>query len=196
MAELAGKLALVIGAGHGPGREVARQLVAAGAQVALNDLLPDPIEKLAAELGSGARPFPADASKKLSLQGLIQDVLEAYARIDILIFASAVQPRQALLELDEWDWRHALDLNLNAAFLALQSVGRVMRAQGGGQILILIEHPNEGEHPPSAAYHTASAALAALAASAAEQLAGDGIRVRAVPAGDAGRILALLHSTD
>lgn len=196
MSDIKDKVALVIGAGFGPGRAVARHLAAAGARLALNDLVPNPIEDLAAELGTNAGAFPADASKKLSLQGLIQDVLEAYARIDILVFAAAVHPRQPLLEIDEWDWRHALDLNLNAAFLALQSVGRGMRAQGGGQILILVDHPAEGDASPSAAYRTASAALAALAAYAADQLAEQGIDVRTVPAVEAGRILDYLGSTD
>lgn len=196
MSSLEERVALVVGAGYGPGRELARQLAEAGALVALNDLVPNAIEDLTADLGASSKPFPADVSKKLSLQGLVQDVLDAYARIDILVFASAVQPHHALLEMDEWDWRHALDLNLNAAFLALQSIGRVMRAQGGGQVLILVDHPGEGDAPPSAAYRTASAALAALAASAAEQLAEHGIRVQAIPANDAGRILDYLDSTD
>ena len=176
------KVALVVGAGHGPGQLIARHLSAAGAQVALVDQLPGPIEKLAEELGAAARAFPGDSAKKLSAQGLVQDVVEAFGRIDLFVFANAVQPRDLILDMDEWDWRHALDLNLTGAFLMLQNVGRVLREQGGGRILVVVDHPAGDGAPASAAYRTASAALRGLAHAAEEEFRAYNIRVHTLEA--------------
>jgi 3-oxoacyl-[acyl-carrier protein] reductase len=176
------KVALVVGAGHGPGKLIARHLSAAGAQVALNDQLPDPIEKLADELGAGAQAFPGDSAKKFGAQGLVQDVVEAYGRIDLFVFANAVQPQDPILDMDEWDWRHALDLNLTGAFLMLQNVGRVLRELGGGRILVVVDHPADDDAPASAAYRTASAALRGLAHAAKEEFRAYNIHVHTLEA--------------
>jgi NAD(P)-dependent dehydrogenase (short-subunit alcohol dehydrogenase family) len=183
MIKLDGQVALVVGAGHGAGRLIARHLSAAGAQVALNDQLPGPIEQLAEELGAAARPFPGDSAKKLSAQGLVQDVVEAYGRIDLFVFANAVQPRDPILDMDEWDWRHGLDLNLTGAFLMTQTVGRVMRALGGGRILMVVDHPSDDGAPTSAAYRTAAAALRGLAQAAEEEFRAYNIHVHTLAAG-------------
>ncbi|HLD93895.1 MAG TPA: SDR family NAD(P)-dependent oxidoreductase, partial [Anaerolineales bacterium] len=134
-------VALLIGAGSAIGAEITRELASRGVRLALNDLLPTRIEPLAAEIaasGGQASAFPADVSRKLSLQTMLQEVLEKFERIDILVFIANVQPRDAILDMDEWDWHRTIDLNLTAAFLCMQSVGRVMRELGGGVIVNVI----------------------------------------------------------
>lgn len=176
---------MVAGAGSDFGRAAAMKLARQGVRLALNDLLPNPIERLAAEiqaLGGQAAAYPEDLSKKLALQTALQHILEDLERIDILVFAGGVSPGDAILDMDEWHWRHALDLNLNAAFLAMQSVGRVMRELGGGVVALGI--PPAGS---SAALATAAKALEGLAGAAREQFAVYNIQVGAIPSGDAER---------
>jgi NAD(P)-dependent dehydrogenase (short-subunit alcohol dehydrogenase family) len=170
------RVTLIIGAGTPTGAEIARGLVGNGVQVALNDLLPTRIEPLAAEITAGggqATAFPADVSRKLSLQTMLQDVLEKLARIDILVFIANVQPADVILDMDEWDWHRTIDLNLTAAFLCMQSVGRVMRELGGG-IIVNVLSPTSGI---SAAYEVAVAGLEALSRAAGEEFAAHGISV-------------------
>ena len=134
-------VALLIGAGSAIGAEITRELASRGVRLALNDLLPTRIEPLAAEIaasGGQASAFPADVSRKLSLQTMLQEVLEKFEHIDILVFIANVQPPDAILDMDEWDWHRTIDLNLTAAFLCMQSVGRVMRELGGGVIVNVI----------------------------------------------------------
>ena len=134
-------VALLIGAGSAIGAEITRELASRGVRLALNDLLPTRIEPLAAEIaasGGQASAFPADVSRKLSLQTMLQEVLEKFEHIDILVLIANVQPRDAILDMDEWDWHRTIDLNLTAAFLCMQSVGRVMRELGGGVIVNVI----------------------------------------------------------
>lgn len=180
--KLAGRVALVVGAGSDFGRAAAMALAPQGARLALNDLLPNPIERLAAEIeakGGHAAVYAEDLSKKLALQTALQHILEDLERIDILVFAAGVGPRDPILDMDEWHWRHALDLNLNAAFLTMQSVGRVMRELGGGVMALGI--PPAGG---SAALASGAAALEGLAGAAAKEFAAHNIRVGAVPSGE------------
>lgn len=178
------RVALLIGAGSTTGAEIARGLAARGVRIALNDLLPTRIEPLAAEIsasGNQAAAFPADVSRKLSLQTMLQEVLEKFERIDILIFIANVQPPDAILDMDEWDWHRTIDLNLTAAFLCMQSVGRVMRQLGGGVMVNVLKdvqgpRSNTGK-AVSAAYEVAAAGIAALSRAAEAEFAAHRIRV-------------------
>lgn len=173
------KVALVVGAGSPLGQEIARDLAKAGFRVALNDLLPTRIETLAAELGERGKAFPADLGRKLSLQTMLQELLDQWERIDVLVFIPGVQPEVPLLDLDEWDWHRTLDLNLTAAFLCMQSVGRIMRELGGGLIVnVFITRDNE-----SAVYAAATAGLAVLSKAAAVEFSSYDIAVHALRAG-------------
>jgi len=191
------RVVLIIGAGSAIGAEIARELSAAGMQLALNDLLPTRIEPLAAQIAAGggqAVAFPADVSRKLSLQTMLQEVLEKFARIDVLVFIANVQPPDVILDMDEWDWHRTIDLNLTAAFLCMQSVGRVMRELGGGVIVNVLDTPSpptplpqsrRGESPlASAAYAVAAAGVAALSHAAEEEFGAHGIRVHTAKSAD------------
>ncbi len=170
------RVVLLIGAGSAMGAEIARGLAARGLQLALNDLLPTRIEPLAAEISAGggqAAAFPADVSHKLSLQTMLQEVLEKFARIDILVFIASVQPPDAILDMDEWDWHRTIDLNLTAAFLCMQSVGRVMRELGGGVIVNVLRPTSD----VSAAYEVAAAGVEALGRAAEAEFSPHKIRV-------------------
>ena len=171
------RVALIVGAGTELGQAVARQLATNGVRVALNDLLPDRVELIAKEIqttGGEAIVYAADLSRKLALQTVLQNILEGWARIDILIFIAFSQPADALLDIDEWDWHRSVDLNLTAAFLCMQSVGRVMRELGGGVIINMLAG---SQLQISAAYQAAAAGLAALSEAAKQELNQHYIRV-------------------
>lgn len=152
------EVALIVGAGSQAGQQAARLLHAAGFRVALNDQMPNRVEALAAELGDGAAAYPADLSRKLSLQTMLQAVLEAWERIDVLVFVPTVAPHTPILDMDEWDWHRTIDSNLTAAFLAIQSAGRIMRQLGGGAIVNILVP----EYMTSPVFQAATQGLAAL----------------------------------
>jgi NAD(P)-dependent dehydrogenase (short-subunit alcohol dehydrogenase family) len=154
------KVALIIGAGSALGAEIAQALAARGVRVALNDLLPTRIEQIANEMNGEALAFAGDVSRKLALQTMLQDVLETYERIDILVFIASVRPDDALLDMDEWDWHRTI-------------VGRVMRELGGGIMINVISPESEG----SAAYKIAKAGVTALSKAAEAEFAAHNIRV-------------------
>jgi len=186
-------VALVVRAGSQFGEAIALELAHTGIYVALNDLLPDRIEKIAKQIkdsGGVVSANPADLTHKLTLQTMLQDILEAWRRIDILVFIANIQPTNALLDMDEWDWHRALDQNLTAAFLCTQSVGRTMRQTGGGTIIYLLAGDETKSSP---AYAAAAAGLQALSAAVAPELAGHNIKIHAVDAKEitAAQVVAL-----
>lgn len=189
MTDLKGKVVLITGAGKGSGRKLAEAFAQHGAIVAANDISPINVEAVVEEIqakGGDARAYIDDIAKKVGAQALVKGVEDDLGRIDILVNHAAVEPHSPLLEMDEWDWHRTLDVNLTGAFLMTQSVGRIMREQGGGVILNLIAPvsgvPEAGrdESPMRAAFHASMAGLDALGLQAAREFESYGIRVHAV----------------
>ena len=179
--EFAGKVVLITGAGKGTGAALAESFAARGARVALNDISPINVDEVAARIvssGGQARTYLHDVAKKVGVQALVKQVEDDWGRVDVLIQHAAVEPHTPLLNLDEWDWHRTLDVNLTGAFLVLQSLGRVMRAQGGGVIVNLI-----GSSEVAGAYAASMDGLRGLSEAAARELAPFGIRVHAVDLG-------------
>lgn len=190
MSSFEGKVALVTGAGRGMGRALAERFCALGARVAANDISPVNLEQVVARGNGRITAYVDDTAKKVAAQSIIKQVEDDLGRIDILINHASVEPRVALLEMDEWDWHRVLDVNLTGVFLMMQSVGRVMRARGGGVIVNLINAapPAAGDE---AAYLASLHGLAALTRYAAVELKPHGIHVHAV-----GRGLPEYHNAD
>ena len=179
--EFAGKVVLITGAGKGTGAALAESFAARGARVALNDISPINVDEVAARItssGGQARTYLHDVAKKVGVQALVKQVEDDWGRVDILIQHAAVEPHTPLLNLDEWDWHRTLDVNLTGAFLVLQSLGRVMRAQGGGVIVNLV-----GSSEVAGAYAASMDGLRGLSEAAARELGPFGIKVHAVELG-------------
>jgi len=184
MGEFEDKVVLITGAGRGIGRAIAESFANVGALVAANDITPINLDETLAritESGGRARAYVADIAKKMPVQTMVEAVLDDWGRIDILINNAGVQPCVPLLDLDEWDWRRTLDVNLTGAFFTIQSVGRVMRAQGGGVIVNIgsITDIACGFRERSA-YVASKMGLIGLTREAARELAEYNIRVNAV----------------
>ena len=182
------KVVLITGAGKGLGRKLAEAFVERGAFVAANDIAPINLDdtvaaaqKAAARSSGKIKDYVIDVSKKMPIQAFINQVLDDWGRIDILINHAAVKPKHLLLEMDEWDWQRTLDVNLSAPFFMTQVVGRVMRAQGGGVILNVIPDWDVALGPQGkAAFLATQAGLQAITRQAAIELQPDNIRVNAI----------------
>jgi NAD(P)-dependent dehydrogenase (short-subunit alcohol dehydrogenase family) len=178
MSDFTDKVVMVTGAGKGAGRAVAEAFASHGALLAVNDVTPinlDETVKSIRDAGGQVRDYVEDVAKKIPIQTLLNQVLDDFGHIDVLVNCAEVEPVQALLDMDEWDWQRTLDVNLNGAFLLTQSLGRIMREKGGGVIV----HVGERARGPEkrAAYFASKAGLAAFSALAAVELAEVGVHV-------------------
>jgi NAD(P)-dependent dehydrogenase (short-subunit alcohol dehydrogenase family) len=178
MAEFAGKIVLITGAGKGTGRNVAIEFAANGATLAVNDVSPVNLDETVAQIlatGGQARAYVEDIAKKMPIQTLLNSVVDDFGKIDILVNCAEVEPQKTVLEMDDWDWQRTMDVNLTGPFLLTQSVGRIMKEKGGGVIVHVGERAKGQEN--RAAYFASKAGLAALSALAAYEFSEFGIRV-------------------
>lgn len=187
---ISNKIALLTGATRPPAPDLARILAAQGWRVALNDLNPFVLDQLVQEInqsGGIARAHIADIAQKLALQTLLNDLEDAWGTPALLINNTRVMPTTPLLDMDEWDWRRVLDVNLTGAFLLTQVVGRMMRAQymraqyvqarDGGTIIHLLQPDEANGH---SAYAATQAAVEGMVRVAERELGEVGVRVKAV----------------
>ena len=181
MNHLKDKVVLITGAGKGAGRALALAFAEQGAMVATNDISPNNVEEVVAEIiarGGKARAYIEDIAKKVGAQALVKSVEDELGGIDILVNHAAVEPHTALLNMDEWDWHRTLDVNLTGAFLMMQSVGRIMRTKGNGVIMNIVAKSGKGADV--GAYLSSMAGLTELSNQVDLELSPHGIRVYAL----------------
>lgn len=184
---LQGQVILIIGAGREPGPALAQAFARQGAVMAVNDLSPvvlDPIVEQILAGGGQARAYPGDATRGMPLRSLLDEVLDDWGQINILVNNPRVSPPGLLIDLEEWDWQRTVEMNLNGPFLAMQLAARQMREQGQGVILNVVAEAGSLSDP-GAAYQASQAGLMALTLTAANEFIAYNIRVHALclPAG-------------
>jgi NAD(P)-dependent dehydrogenase (short-subunit alcohol dehydrogenase family) len=111
MFDLNGRTALITGSGRGVGIGIAEVLVAAGADVLINDLVADRAEAVAAQLGPSARPLVFDVADSAAVAAAVA----AAGRIDILVNNAGIPPSMRAApfrELIRDEWAPYLDVNL------------------------------------------------------------------------------------
>ena len=137
---------------------------------------------------------PGDVSNRFQAANLIERARDQFGRISLLVNAAGAGPlERPLLQLDEWDWRRLLDVNLTGAFFCTQLLGRVMAEEGGGVILNVVFSTIPDPIPGTvrldnsgrggggdAATAAARAGLLGLTQQSARELAPLGIRVNAL----------------
>jgi NAD(P)-dependent dehydrogenase (short-subunit alcohol dehydrogenase family) len=181
MSAIRNKIALITGAGRATGRAIAYILARRGAVVAANDISPDNLRETVGQItetGGQARGYLADVANKIAVQTMLHQVLDDWKHIDILVNSANVKPDDPLLDTDEWDWRRVFDVNLNSVFFTMQSVGRVMKAAGGGRIINII--PGNFTSSAGTAYHASMLGLIGLTQGAGREFAAENIPVNAI----------------
>ena len=203
MASLEGKVALVTGAGgmRGVGRATVMKLADLGADVALTDVqretedLPpaevrnswrgiDAVSEEVESTGRQAFPVYCDLGDSAQIERMVQQVMDHYGRIDILVNnARAIIGRDKVpvTELDQEVWEHFLRINTTAPYLLTKEVGRRMVLAGnGGRIINIASNASKQASATGAAYSSSKFAVLGLTQASALDLAPYGITVNAV----------------
>lgn len=181
--ELAGRVAVVTGAGSGIGRASALALAARGATVAAVDRDGGAARRTAAELATPGRAFEADIADEQAVNGLVAATVEEFGGVDLLHANAAIQWFGAVLDctLEQWDRTHAV--NLRGVFLMARACLPAMIERGGGAIVATSSDCAVRTCAQAAAYVTSKSGLNGLIRSIAVDYGEHGIRANLVTPG-------------
>jgi len=187
---LAGKAALVTGAGSGLGRGIASGLARAGARVALVDIDLQALGETCAAVGRSAGieaclTVRADVTDETQVAEAFRQAVDAFGGLDICVPAAGIAPAFPLIDFPVGPWRKALEINLTGYFLAAREAARVMTRQGRGGSIILVSSKSGLEaSKANSAYNATKAGEIHLARGWALELGPAGIRVNAIAPGN------------
>jgi NAD(P)-dependent dehydrogenase (short-subunit alcohol dehydrogenase family) len=196
---LEGKVAIVTGGGTGLGKVFCRSLAQAGAHVAIAARRPGPINEMAAELrelGRKALPVVTDVTDSQQVDRLVEEVLEEFGRIDILVsnagIAKGVDPSpdealklepKPIWEFTDADWRYSVDTNLTGAFYCCRAVARHMVERKQGKIINIASMGGLRAVKGNFGYCTAKAGLIMFTKTLAITLATQNIQANCIAPG-------------
>jgi 3-oxoacyl-[acyl-carrier protein] reductase len=188
MKTLEDRVAIVTGGAMGVGRGIAEVLAQEGARVAISDLSAEAGARTAHELeqrGLEVASFQTDVVDRGSVDACVQNVLDRWGRIDIVVANAGIYPIKALEELTDTEWDRVMDINVKGAVHAIQASVPAMRSRGYGRIVLTssITGPIVGA-AKLGHYAASKAALLGLMRSAALEFVRDGITVNAVQPGN------------
>ena len=172
------QVAVISGAANGIGKACALRFAEEGAAVALLDIDPAANETAAEACraaGSEVLAIPCDVKDKAQVVGAINQVLEAWARLDILVCAAGVYSGAPLENVGEADWQHTIQTNLSGVFLCNQAVAGVMKAQGSGSIINISSMSGKTSYPATMEYSASKSGIIGLTRSVAMELAPFGV---------------------
>jgi len=182
---LAGKAALVTGAGGGIGRAIARAFADAGAAVACVDLDGAAAKKACDAIATGrALPVACDVSKEADVTEAVKKAVDAFGPIRVLVNAAAATDQSGtILDLSRAEWDRVFAVNVTGAFLMSRAVLPTMIAAGGGSIIHIASQLGRVGAPARPAYCAIKGALIQFAKAMAIDHAAQNIRVNTLSPG-------------
>jgi NAD(P)-dependent dehydrogenase (short-subunit alcohol dehydrogenase family) len=176
----------VIGGTSGIGRTLALGLARAGASVVATGRRAQEVDNIAVELeqaGSKTLRVTTDVRERATLHALLERVLVAFDKVDILVNCAGKTKRTKTLELSEEEWADILDTNLTGTLRACQVFGRHMLERGYGRIVNIASLGSFVALHEVTAYCASKAAVASLTKSLAVEWGAHGVNVNAIAPG-------------
>lgn len=183
---LAGKIALVTGAGRGLGLAIAKLLAKAGACVILNGRDSERLNQAAAVIepdGGTVDSLPFDVTDEMAVQSAFVEIQDKYGGLDILVNNVGMRDRRGFFEFEMDAVRRLIEADLIAPFNLSREAARLMMQKSEGRIINITSIAGQLADAGDAIYTTAKGGLEALTRALAAELGAFGITVNAVAPG-------------
>ena len=182
MGQLAGKVAIITGAGSGFGTGMAEAYVREGAKVIVADINAEAGERVAKSLGANAKAVATDVANGASVQAMVQACVDSFGVPDIVINnAGTTHRNQPMLQVDEQTFDRIFNVNVKSIYHMAHAVVPVMRARGKGGLIINVgSTAGIRPRPGLCWYNSSKGAVNLLSKAMAVELAPDKIRVNAL----------------
>lgn len=185
--DLSGRSALVTGGGRGLGKEMARLLARAGAEVAVCSRTESEItataRELASEAGTRVEPFVADLGTRPETERLAREAAERMGKIDILISNAGANIPQPVDAIRDDDWDALLELNLTSSMVLTRALAPEMMRRGWGRIIYISSVMGLASAPDRVSYSSTKAALLGMVRANALRLGPHGVTANCLAPG-------------
>ncbi len=187
MNRLAGKTAIVTGAGRGIGNAVARRFAEEGAKVVLISRNPASCgaaaEAINAEFPDSCKAFPCDVADAAAVETCVKEILAEYPTVDILVNNAGITRDTLLMRMKEGDWDAVMDTNLKSVFLFVKALQRTLMKSPAGRIINMASVVGLTGNLGQANYAASKAGVIGFTKSMAQELASRKVTCNAIAPG-------------
>lgn len=187
MNRLAGKTAVVTGAGRGIGNAIARRFAEEGARVLLISRNPascgGAAEAINADFPGSCKAFPCDVSDAAAVEACAKEILAECASIDILVNNAGVTKDGLLMRMREADWDTVMDTNLKSVFFFVKAFMRPLMKSPAGRIINMSSIVGMTGNLGQANYAASKAGVIGFTKSVAQELASRKVTCNAIAPG-------------
>lgn len=186
MLRLAGKNAIITGAGRGIGKAIARKFLQEGARLLICDLVLERVSEAVQELKQYGEidGLDGDVSSAAFCDTLISRARDTFGELNVLVNNAGIAIVEPFLEHTEVSWDKTMNVNLKSMFLLGQRAAKVMIEHGKGGAIVNMASTNGHMGEKSlAAYNASKAGVVLLTKTMAIELAEHNIRVNCVSPG-------------
>jgi 3-oxoacyl-[acyl-carrier protein] reductase len=178
---LAGKVAIVTGAGSGFGRGIAEAFAEEGAKLVVADIDETRARAVAKDIGSRAVPVTADVSRGADVAAMVQAASSHFGGLDIVVNnAGITHKNQSLMTVTEEEFDRIYAVNVKSIYLTTLAAVPELEKRGGGSIINTASTAGVRPRPGLTWYNGSKGAVIALTKSMAVELAPRNIRVNAI----------------
>ena len=186
MSDFQGKVVVVTGSTRGIGAEIARQFAHRGASVVVSGRNQEKLQEMERELkeiGVPVLAVAADVGKADQAQNLIQQAIQTFGRVDVLVNNAGITRDNLLMRMKEEEWDQVIETNLKGTFNCIKAVTRQMMKQRSGRIINITSVVGQMGNAGQANYAASKAGIIGLTKSVAKELASRNITCNAVAPG-------------